>query len=82
MAVFEMLPEVVCPEELLAGIALAELVHVLQMPDTVLPILLTSKDASRIASCTGKFFTAIATRISLTRPRAAVVECAIVSLKR
>lgn len=29
MAVFEMLPEVVCPKELLAGIAFAELVHVL-----------------------------------------------------
>lgn len=38
VAVLEMLPEVVRPVELLGRVALTELVHLLQMPDALVPI--------------------------------------------
>ena len=39
MAVLEMLTEVICSEELFAGVAFAEFVNILQVTDTLLPVL-------------------------------------------
>lgn len=74
MAVLEMLPEVVRPEELLRVVALSKLVHLLEMHDSNLPILvccyrhLVPARGGRRNAGPQEFISAIATGICLVGP--------------
>lgn len=71
------------PVEFLGGVALAELVLVLQVPYALVPVVVR-----RLASMTWadprpcEFFAAIATGISLTRSRRRLMECTVESRQR
>ncbi len=75
----EMLAEVVCAVELLAGVAFPELVHVLKMPDAVLPILFADSGAALVLAAPGKLLAAIPAKVSLAGPCRAVVKCPLVA---
>lgn len=78
VTVLEMLPEMVSTEELLARVALPELVHLLQMAQSVVPVLLRRKacTASTTAAC--KLFAAVSARVSFTGAVCALVESFVV----
>jgi len=78
MAVFEMLPEVVCPVKLLAQIAFAELVHISEMTNTFPAVRFCDEDPVCVAPGPGKLFTAVTACILLAWFRRAVVESLLV----
>lgn len=69
MTVLQMLAEVIGSEKLLRGVAFPELMHILQVTDPILPVLI-GRVPSLIrplgAAGPGKLFTTIATRVSFT----------------
>jgi len=71
MAVLQVLTEVICPEKLLAGIAFAELVHILQMANPLLPVIVTH---CSIRSAPWKFLSAVTASIRFTWSCSAVVK--------
>jgi hypothetical protein len=71
MAVLEMLAEMIGSVELLARIALAEFVHVLEMTYAVLPVLF-------VFPASGELLTAVSTYVRLAGPGCAVVKCPLV----
>jgi hypothetical protein len=88
MAVLEMLAEVIRSVELLRRVALAELVHILQMAYPLFPILLRSMSwrhttaqgtAAWPASRPSKLFTTVPASVGLTRPGRRFVERPVVS---
>lgn len=90
MRVLEVLAEVVCTEELLARVALAELVHLLEVAYALLPVLVrrrTHRDASAGRSRSdGRpaavvVLAAVAARVGLARMGRALVECTVVALQ-
>lgn len=91
VAVLQMLAEVVCPVKLLGRVALSELVHVLQMPDPLVPVMFCGVpryDAAAegtvpgTAAGPGELVAAVAARIGLARAVRRVVKSAIVARKR
>jgi len=94
VAVLEVLPEVVGPVELLARVALAELVHVLEVPDARLPVRVgdvppsPSPSAGRrgggggMSSRARELLAAIPTHVGVAGTRGAVVEGALVARQR
>lgn len=71
MAVLEVLAEMIGSVELLARIALAEFVHILEMANTVVPVLF-------LFPAPGKLLTAVSTNIRLTESCGAVMKSAFV----
>lgn len=71
MAVLEVLAEMIGSVELLARVALAEFVHILEMANTVVPVLF-------LFPAPGKLLTAVSTNIRLTEPCGAVMKRAFV----
>jgi hypothetical protein len=72
-----MLAEVIYLIELLASIALTELVDVLKMLDTFVPVLLysvTDYSLAHSASITRELFAAVATGVCLARVASALIE--------
>lgn len=85
MAVLEVLPEVVRPEELLAAVALAELVRLLEVPDPLLPVRVRYVPWPRApgpVAAASKVLAAVAARIRLARPVRTGVEGPVEHLKR
>ena len=77
MAVLEVLSEMICSEKLLARVALSELVDVLEMADTLVPVLfrgMTDHRSARAASVAQEFVAAVAASIGLTRTTGALVK--------
>lgn len=79
MAVLEMLSKMVRSEELLAGITLAELVHLLQMAESVVPVVFCGLAVAAAATAARKLIPAIATSVSFAWPIATFVECLIIA---
>lgn len=71
-----MLPKVVGPVELLAGIALAEFVDILEMANPLLPVLVGDAGVWPVAS---KLLSAVSARVGFTRCCRAVVEGPLVA---
>lgn len=85
VAVLEVLAEVVGTEELLAAVALPELVHLLQMPDSFLPILVCDVPMCRSAgrdTAPGEVLAAVAAGIRFAGPVCALVERPVECLER
>lgn len=87
MTVLQVLPEVIRPEELLGRVALPELVHLLQMSNSLLPVLvcrLSRRDPSaQGAGADGpagspELVAAVAARVSLTWMGRRIVERSVV----
>ena len=72
MAVLEVLAEMIRSVELLARVALAEFVHVLEMAYAVLPVLF-------VFPAPRELLTAVSTDVRLTGLGCAIVECPFVS---
>jgi hypothetical protein len=84
MTVLQMLAEVIGPEELLRSIAFSELVHILQVTDPFLPVLIGGvpsliRPLREAGSC--KLFTAIAARVSFSGASCAVMKRSRVACK-
>jgi hypothetical protein len=77
----QVLAKMVRAEELLARVALAELVCVLQMSDALVPVLIGNVSWRSAAHLTGpgELFAAISARVGLARARCAVVEGPLVT---
>lgn len=85
MAVLEVLAEMIRSEELLGRVALAELVNLLQVSYTLIPVLVGSHLAPLNTDGvprTVKVFSTIPTRVSLTRKARRLVERAVVAVER
>lgn len=84
VAVLEVLSEMVCAEELLAGVALPELVNLLQVADTLLPILVRSMTGCRCTrspAVTRELFPTVAASVGLARSVGTVVESTVVTVQ-
>lgn len=79
MAMFEVLAEMVSPVELFARIALAELVHVLEVPDSILQILFAHTWDTLVPSGPGELVSTVSANVGFTRFRRAVMECPLVA---
>lgn len=80
MTVLKVLAEVVGSVELFARVALAKLVHVLKMPDAVLPVGLAHASPPMVlAARPGELFAAVAANVGFPGPGGTVVECSFVS---
>lgn len=79
MAVLEVLAEMIGPVKLLARVALPKFVHVLKMPDAILPILLVDTGCALVIAATRKFFSTVSTDVGFTGSGRAVVECALIA---
>ena len=80
MAMLEMLTEMVGAEELLCGVALAELVMIMEMFGTNIPVLSRDRIRSGMAhnrTTTRELFAAIPTHISLARVIEGFMECTL-----
>jgi len=82
VAVLQVLPEVVGPIEFLAGVALAELVDLLQMTDSVIPVLICRLSRPSLTTAAHEFFTAVAANIDLPRVSCTIVESPIIAVER
>ena len=82
VAVFEVLAEVVGPVELLARVALAELVHVLKMPDAIFPFLIRRADSALALPGPGEFLPAVSANVSFAGPGSAIVERPLIARQR
>ena len=82
MTVLEVLAEVVGSVELLARVALAEFVHVLEMPDTVLPVLVAHANPALVLAGPGEFVPAVPANVGFVRPCGAVVERPLIARQR
>lgn len=83
VAVLEMLSEVVCSVKLLGRVALPELVNVLQVANSIIPVLCSDEPGP--VGChtrTMEIAAAISARVGGARPARRFVECAIVARKR
>lgn len=74
MAVLEVLAEVVGAVELLARVALAELVHALEVPHAVFPVLVARHRPVRALARPGELLAAVAAHVGLAGPCRALVE--------
>jgi hypothetical protein len=90
VAVLEMLSEVIRSEELFGRVALSELMHLLQMPNTFIPILFSSVSrrittvqgtSTRATSRSCEFVAAVATGVSFARSVSRIVKSPVVSRK-
>jgi hypothetical protein len=83
-----MLSEVVCSKEFLGRVALSEFVHLLKMPNTLIPVLVC-RMSRRIIAAQGtrtkatvrswKLIAAVAAGVSFARPVCRIVKSLIVS---
>lgn len=91
VAVLQMLSEVVRTVKLLGRVALSKLVHLLQVLDPLVPILVcgvsrrittAEHSCARPASRPREFVAAVATGVSFSRPVGRVVEGPVISRER
>jgi len=85
MAVFEVLPEVVRTEKLLAAVALPELMHLLKVANALFPVLVGGMPrcrGARTTTVTGELLAAVATGVRFARPVSAVVKGSIIMTER
>lgn len=84
VAVFQMLAKMVCPVELLGAVTLPKLMIVLEMVNTLVPVLV--RGIAAILSCRvdarpHKFFTAVSTGVSFSGPCCRLEESPVVTGK-
>jgi hypothetical protein len=79
MAVLQVLPEMVCAVELLARVTLPKLVHFLQMPQSVVPVLVGGLAGTPGTTAARKLVSAVPTSISFAWPVSALVEGLVVA---
>lgn len=82
VAVLEVLAEVVGTVELLARVALAKLVHVLEMTDPVLPVLVADANSGLGLPGSGKLIPAVPANVGFAGPCGAVVERPLIASQR
>ena len=79
MAVLEMLSEVIRTVKLLAGITFAKFMHLLQVSQPLIPVMLRWVPRPSDTSAAAELLSTVSTCVSFTWPVAAVVESPIIS---